>query len=103
MAAVDVLEPIYEQSDDAARLVEVQRIRLNQEKNAGKRGALLLRIGSLEAKLNNVEQAWDAYAKAFSENPELTPAREALENLATILDNWSALVGLYESALAGKK
>jgi tetratricopeptide (TPR) repeat protein len=103
MAAVDVLEPIYERSDDAARLVEVQRIRLNQEKNAGKRGTLLLRIGGLEAKLGNAEQAWDAYAKAVSENPELTPAREALENLATILDNWPALVALYEAALASKQ
>ncbi len=42
MVAVEVLEPLYEQSDDTSRLVEVQRIRLNQEKNTGKRVALLL-------------------------------------------------------------
>ena len=92
MVAVEVLEPLYEQTEDTSRLVEVQRIRLNQEKNTGKRVALLLRIGALEAKLGNSEQAWDAYARAFTENPESTAAREALENLATILDNWASLV-----------
>ena len=103
MVAVEVLEPIYEQSEDTSRLVEVQRIRLNQEKNTGKRVALLLRIGALEAKLGNSEQAWEAYARAFTENPESTAAREALENLAAILDSWASLVTLYEGALGGKK
>jgi tetratricopeptide (TPR) repeat protein len=103
MIAVEVLEPIYEQTEDTARLVEVQRIRLNQEKSTAKRVALLLRIGSLEAKLGNSELAWEGYARAFAENPESAPAREALENLATILDNWGPLVTLYEGALGGKK
>ena len=103
MVAVEVLEPLYEQSEDTSRLVEVQRIRLNQEKNTGRRVALLLRIGALEAKLGNSEQAWEAYARAFTENPESTAAREALENLAAILDSWASLVTLYEGALGGKK
>ena len=45
-----------------------------------KRVALLLRIGQLESKLGNAEQAWDAYAKAFAESPRLAPrARGARE------------------------
>jgi tetratricopeptide (TPR) repeat protein len=103
MAAVEVLEPIYEQTDDTARLVEVQRIRLAREKTAAKRVALLLRIGALEGKLGNTEQAWEAYAKAFTESPDAAQAREALENLATILDNWQPLVALYEKALGNKQ
>jgi len=103
MVAVEVLEPLYEQSEDTSRLVEVQRIRLNQERNTGKRVALLLRIGGLEAKLGNSEQAWEAYARAFTEDPESTAARESLENLANILDSWGSLVTLYEGALGGKK
>ena len=63
----------------------------------------MLRIGALEAKLGNSEQAWEAYARAFTENPESTAAREALENLAAILDSWASLVTLYEGALGGKK
>jgi tetratricopeptide (TPR) repeat protein len=101
-AAVEVLEPIYERTEDTARLVEVQRIKLAREKSTGKRVDLLLRIGALEGKLGNAEQAWEAYAKAFTESPDSTAAREALENLATILDSWKALVALYEGALPSK-
>jgi golgin subfamily B member 1 len=103
MAAVDVLEPIYAQTEDLPRLVEVQRIKLGREKTTAKRVALLLHIGQLESKLGNGEQAWDAYAKAFAESPDGAPAREALENLATIMDTWQPLVALYEKALASSK
>jgi tetratricopeptide (TPR) repeat protein len=103
MAAVEVLEPIYEQTSDLPRLVEVERIKLGREKATAKRVAGLLRIGGLEGKLGNVEQAWDAYARAFGESPDSQPAREALENLASITDAWPQLVGLYEKALAASK
>jgi tetratricopeptide (TPR) repeat protein len=103
MAAVETLEPIYEQTGELPRLVEVQRIKLGREKATAKRVALLLRIGELEGKLGNGEQAWDAYAKAFGESPDSTAAREALENLATIMDAWQPLVALYEKALASSK
>ncbi len=103
MAAVETLEPIYEHAEELPRLVEVQRIKLAREKTTAKRVALLLRIGQLEGKLGNGEQAWDAYAKAFAESPESAPAREALENLATIMDAWQPLVALYEKALGASK
>jgi tetratricopeptide (TPR) repeat protein len=103
MAAVEVLEPIYEQTEELPRIVETQRIRLAREKTTAKRVALLLRIGTLEGKLGNGEQSWDAYAKAFSESPDSQPAREALENLASILDQWQPLVALYEKALQASK
>ena len=37
-----------------------------------------------------------------AESPASAPAREALENLANILDNWQPLVALYEKALSVK-
>jgi len=101
-AAVKVLEPIYESTSDLARLVEVQRIKLAHEKKTDQRVDLLLRIGELEGKLGNTDQAWEAYTRAVTENPASAPAREALENLANILDNWEPLVGLYEKALSVK-
>ncbi|HVZ74315.1 MAG TPA: tetratricopeptide repeat protein [Polyangia bacterium] len=103
MAAVQVLEPIYEQTNDLPRLVEVERIKLGREKSTAKRVASLLRIGGLEGKLGNAEQAWDAYARAFGESPDSQAAREALENLATITDAWQPLVSLYEKALGASK
>jgi tetratricopeptide (TPR) repeat protein len=101
-AAVEVLEPIYEANDDTARLVEVQRIKLAHEKSNDRRVELLLRIGKLEGQLGNTDQAWEAYTRAFAENPASAAAREALENLANVLDNWQPLVALYEKALAVK-
>ena len=100
--AVKVLEPIYEANTDLARLVEVQRIKLGHEKKTDKRVDLLLRIGKLEGQLGNTDQAWEAYTRAVAENPASQPAREALENLASILDNWQPLVALYEKALSAK-
>ena len=101
-AAVEVLEPIYEANNDLARLVEVQRIKLGHEKKTDKRVDLLLRIGKLEGQLGNTDQAWEAYTRAVAESPASQAAREALENLANILDNWQPLVALYEKALSAK-
>ena len=38
----------------------------------------------------------------MAESPASAPAREALENLANILDNWQPLITLYEKALSAK-
>ena len=97
-----MLEPIYEANNDLARLVEVQRINLAHEKKTNKRVDLLLRIGKLEGQLGNTDQAWEAYTRAVAESPASQAAREALENLANILDNWQPLVALYEKALSAK-
>jgi tetratricopeptide (TPR) repeat protein len=102
VAAVEVLEPIYEQTFDLPRLVEVQRIKLGREKTTAGRVTLLLRIGGLEQNLADAEGAWDAYAQAFAEDPTSQAAREALENLATALDRWAPMVKLYEAALKKK-
>jgi tetratricopeptide (TPR) repeat protein len=102
MAAVEVLEPIYEQTFDLPQLVAVQRIKLGREKNTGKRVALLLRIGGFEQNLGNIDSAWDAYAQAFGEDPTAEDARGALEGLAGKLDRWVPLVALYEGALRKK-
>lgn len=101
-AAVKVLEPIYEANNDIARLVEVQRIKLAHEKKTDKRVDLLLKIGKLEGQLGNTDQAWEAYTRAVGESPASAAAREALENLANILDNWQPLIALYEKALSAK-
>ncbi len=102
LAAVEVLEPIYEETLDLPRLVEVQRIKLGRQKDPAGRITLLLRIGSLQLKLRDAEGAWEAYASAFGEDPASAIAREALEGLANTLDRWAPLVKLYESALKKK-
>src|SRR4029077_4096402 len=81
---------------------EVQRIKLGHAKKNDKRVDLLLRIGKRVREKGNADQAWEAYTRAFGEAPASAPAREALENLANILDNWQPLVALYEKALSAK-
>lgn len=97
--ALAALEPIYEQLNELDRLVEVQRIKLARETKAAERVRLRLRIGALESALGRTEQAYDAYAAAFEEDPTSQTARTALEDLADALDRWESLVGLYGRAL----
>ena len=102
-AAVEVLEPIYEATND---LAAPGRGAAHQASATRRRptsaSTLLLRIGKLEGQLGNADQAWEAYTRAFAESPASAAAREALENLANILDNWQPLVALYEKALSAK-
>ncbi len=100
LTAVSALEPIYDQTQDLERMVQVQRIKLGHEKDKSARVALMLRVGALEAALDRSAAAFDAYAAAFAENPASGKARAALQDLAAGLDKWLPLAGLYESALA---
>jgi len=99
MAAVAALEPIYDQMQDLDRLVQVQRIKLANEKDKQAKVALLLRIGALESALEHSVPAFDAYAAAFKESPASGKARAALQDLAGTLERWEPLAGLYEQAL----
>ncbi|MDX2023641.1 MAG: tetratricopeptide repeat protein [Deltaproteobacteria bacterium] len=99
MAAVAALEPIYEQLQDLPRLVEVQRIKLANEKDKQARVNLLLRVGALEAALEHNVPAFEAYAAAFKESPASGKARAALQDLAATLERWDGLAALYEEAL----
>ncbi len=102
LAVVSVLEPIYQRSDDVARLVEVQRIKLEREKDRAMRVGLLRRIGELEIRRGGAQPAYEAYARAFAEDPTASETRAALEALAEALPAWPEVIGLYERALASR-
>ena len=101
--AVVALEPIYEAGHEVERLLQVQRIKLARETDAAARVALLLRIGALEGEAGRAEQAYQAYAEAFSVSPESAEARAALEELADRMGKWQELVALYSEAHASRK
>jgi tetratricopeptide (TPR) repeat protein len=102
LAVIEVLEPIYERTADLGRLVEVQNIKLSRQKTPATRVPLLLRIGDLQQKLGVSDAAWDAYSRAFAEEPGSPAARDALETLASTFNQWGPLVKLYEGALRKK-
>jgi tetratricopeptide (TPR) repeat protein len=103
MAAVAALEPIYEALHELEHLIEVQRIKLKREKNPAVKVALLLRVGALEAEIGRPEEAYEAYAAAFTEEPASSEARTALEQLAESMGKWDSLVKIYTDAQANLK
>ena len=100
-----ILEPVYEQLQEWGPLVGVHEIQLAAEKDSLRRTSLLLRIGELQrTKLLDAEKAFDAYARAFREDPSTEAAKDQLEALAPLIeDGWARLVKLFEGALRDKK
>ena len=76
----------------------MHEIQLAAEKDSLRRTSLLLRIGELQrTKLLDAEKAFDAYARAFREDPSTEAAKEQLEALAPLIeDGWARLVKLFE-------
>ncbi|TMQ02448.1 MAG: hypothetical protein E6J91_51905, partial [Deltaproteobacteria bacterium] len=103
LAVAGILEPVYEQLGEWAALVGVHEIQLAAETDPLRRIQLLLRIGELQrTKLLDAERAFDAYARAFREDPAVEAAKHQLEALAALLDDgWVRLVDLFEAALTG--
>ena len=101
LAAAGILEPIYEQLEEWAQLIQVHEIQLAADEDQLRRVGLLMRIGDLQAKrLGDAEKAFDAFARCFREDPGVEGAKAQLEELCNLLDDgWSRLVGLFEEAL----
>src|SRR5262249_47370095 len=103
LVAAGILEPIYEKLEAWADLVNVHEIQLKHEAQAQRRVGLLMRIGELQAaRLGAAVPAFDAFARAFREDPSRTEVRAELERIAPLIedDGWKRLVELYEGALA---
>jgi tetratricopeptide (TPR) repeat protein len=93
--AARILAPIYEARDEWENLVGAIEILVKHEDDAFEKYENLLKIGGIyAAQLASPEQAFAGYSRAFSVNPTDPRALEKLDELATILDTWNALVGL---------
>ena len=108
LVVAGILEPVYEQLQEWAPLVGIHEIQLAAEQDSLRRTSLLLRIGELQrAKLVDAEKAFDAYARAFKQDPSTEAAKEQLEALAPLIgltgetsqSGWERLVKLFEEAL----
>ncbi|HKE19803.1 MAG TPA: tetratricopeptide repeat protein, partial [Kofleriaceae bacterium] len=101
LAAAGILEPIYEQLDQADRLIRAHEIQLEASTDSMRRVGLLMRIGELYSKrLGDAEKAFTAFARAFGEDPQSAGAKTELEELCNLLDDgWPRLIQLFESAL----
>lgn len=101
LSAAGILEQIYEQLSQWAKLIGVHEIQLAASDDQLHRVELLMRIGGLYGQmLGDAENAFNAYARCFREDPAAEGAKTHLEELCTLLDEgWARLVKLFEEAL----
>jgi tetratricopeptide (TPR) repeat protein len=96
-----LLEPIYAQLGETARLVEVQRIRVAHSRSTDEQVALLHTIArACERQLGNPDEAFAALSRALRIAPGERETFTELERLADLLRSWQPLVELYREVAA---
>ncbi|MFH1130436.1 MAG: tetratricopeptide repeat protein, partial [Pseudomonadota bacterium] len=99
MDAAAVLAPIFTDLGEWHKLVKLYEIQLGYKKERGERIELLLQIGDLWlGKVGDGQQAFDAFSRCFKIDPTNEIARNELERLTNIQENWGALVELWDHA-----
>jgi tetratricopeptide (TPR) repeat protein len=88
-AIVEILEPLYEQDGDAARLVTALEAKLDVTTDAIERASVLQRVVELaEGKLNDRARALDAALRWLASDPQSQQALSESERLADRLGQW---------------
>ncbi len=98
---VEILEPVYRELDDWARLVGVLEARLAATTDPTDRAQIFKEIGRIrETRARDPKLAFEAFSAAFGGDPGDGEARESVERLAGEHGFWDELVRSYEAALA---
>ena len=99
--AAAILEPIYEQSEDWQKLINVQKLLLDTAESDMDRIELYKKIAvNWSQKLGNAEEAFSAYANAMKLDPADQDVTQNLKELAEVLDNYKELADLWRQAAA---
>ncbi len=98
--AARVLEPLYRAAGEWDPLIEVLELRLENEMDPMVKVDLLKKVAELneEGRTDN-RAAFDAYGRAFNEDPSDGEVTGHLERLAQQLSIWEELTGIYETRL----
>lgn len=97
---VELLKPVYEQSDDWSSLVALARHRLSLATTPGEKVAVLrdnARI--LEERGNDLDKAFECLKDAFTIDPDDGDTREELDRLAVTTERWDDLADAYEQGI----
>ena len=96
MSAVAALEPVLRAARDWAGVVELLELRLAVEDAAPERMATLAEIARIEElERRDTHGAFEAWARALTEEASAAAPREALERLATATGDWAGLARVY--------
>lgn len=83
---IELLGPAFTDIQDWPRLITIQELRLERATDSYEQVEILMQIATIqEAKLMEVEQAYDTYGRVFKIQPVKVDARENLLRLANLL------------------
>ena len=104
LLAAEILERLYEDSGEWRKLIDVLEVQLahSDPDDPWSRVQLLHRIAALfesDLHLDSATEAFDAYARAFVEDPSNEETLVALDRLAEATGRWLELAQLYDTFL----
>ena len=95
-----ILEPVYSDQGDWAKLADIYEIQLQELKKKKQRVGLLETLGELyRDRIGDDHKAFQTYSRIFSADPGHSTVRTQLEELAGKLGAWFPLVSLYEEGV----
>ena len=102
LTVATILLPVYERLQAWPQVVQCLEIQVAAADSVGARVELLLQIGAILAQtIGNSAAAFDAYSRAFKQDPHNETAQAELEKIAHIEDRFADFAALYEEAVAG--
>ncbi len=100
VAAAQVLEPVYRDSMEWEKLASVYEVLIAHADDPVSKVELLHQAAALyEQQLENLQSAFDAYSRAFAEDPTNQQTVAQVERLAGDIGGWESLAELYEGQL----
>lgn len=99
--AAEILAPLYEEKEQWENVAKATEILVATSDDSSERYNLLMKMGSICSQyLEPPDRAFDAYCRAFGENPDMPEALREMEGIASILDKWDKLVEILETGAA---
>jgi len=100
--AAAILEGIYEERGDYARLIGALEILSESEGDPQKRVQLKRKIARISSEATgDFSGAFTALAAALKDDPSMLETRGEIERIADVSDGWKQLVALYDEIAAG--
>jgi tetratricopeptide (TPR) repeat protein len=99
-AVVDVLEPLYREAEQWAKLALLTEMRIELASEGHERARLWLQSAELrEERLSDPTSAFEALLRGFAEQPDSEEVRERLLRLGASLEAWPRLILAFEQGL----
>jgi tetratricopeptide (TPR) repeat protein len=100
--AAGMLEPVFLAVQDWDRLLQIQEVRLDEAEGHAERVQIMLRMARMqEDQIEDLDKAFDAYARVFKEDPTNDRVRDHLSRLANVLastDRYAEILTDYAAA-----